>query len=71
MSIRSSSLLQKQLAFSSNIEMCREVIFGLRYSDITSYTGLPESTMISYDINRLNAVPANDTISSKFSMIPP
>ena len=49
MSIRSSSLLQKQLAFSSNIEMCREVIFGLRYSDITSYTGLPESTMISYD----------------------
>lgn len=49
MSNRSSSLLQKQLAFSSNIEMCREVIFGLRYSDITSYTGLPESTMISYD----------------------
>ena len=49
MSIRSSSLLQKQLAFSSNIEMCREVIFGLRYSDITSYTSLPESTMISYD----------------------
>ena len=49
MSIRSSSLLQKQLAFSLNIEICREAIFGLRYSDIASYTGLAESIIISYD----------------------
>ncbi len=41
--------IQQQTAFSQNIELCREVIFDLRYSDITSYTGLAESTMISYD----------------------
>ena len=35
--------------FSRNIECCREVIFDLRYLDITVYTGLAESTMISYD----------------------
>ncbi len=35
--------------FSRNIECCREVIFDLRYADITAYTGLAESTMISYD----------------------
>ena len=42
-------LLQKQIMFSKNIECCREVIFDLRYFDITAYTGLAESTMISYD----------------------
>ena len=42
-------LLQKQIMFSRNIECCREVIFDLRYLDITAYTGLAESTMISYD----------------------
>ena len=42
-------LLQKQIMFSKNIECCREVIFDLRYLDITAYTGLAESTMISYD----------------------
>ncbi len=42
-------LLERQLAFSKNIECCREVIFDLRYLDITAYTGLAESTMISYD----------------------
>ena len=42
-------LLEQQLAFSKNIESCREVIFGLRYVDVTNYTGLAESTMISYD----------------------
>ncbi|MBQ8658083.1 MAG: hypothetical protein IJ506_03025 [Clostridia bacterium] len=42
-------LLEQQLAFSKNIESCREVIFGLRYIDVTNYTGLAESTMISYD----------------------
>ena len=41
--------LQKQIMFSKNIESCREVIFDLRYLDITAYTGLAESTMISYD----------------------
>ena len=41
--------LQKQIMFSKNIECCREVIFDLRYADITAYTGLAESTMISYD----------------------
>jgi hypothetical protein len=41
--------LQKQIMFSKNIECCREVIFDLRYLDITAYTGLAESTMISYD----------------------
>ena len=35
--------------FSRNIECCREVFFDLRYLDITAYTGLAESTMISYD----------------------
>ena len=42
-------LLEKQIMFSRNIECCREVIFHLRYLDITAYTGLAESTMISYD----------------------
>ena len=42
-------LLEKQIIFSRNIECCREVIFDLRYLDITAYTGLAESTMISYD----------------------
>ena len=42
-------LLERQVMFSRNIECCREVIFGLRYLDITAYTGLAESTMISYD----------------------
>ena len=42
-------VLQKQIMFSKNIENCREVIFDLRYLDITAYTGLAESTMISYD----------------------
>ncbi|MBQ8658071.1 MAG: helix-turn-helix transcriptional regulator [Clostridia bacterium] len=44
-----SYVLQKQIMFSKNIECCREVIFDLRYLDITAYTGLAESTMISYD----------------------
>ena len=42
-------LLERQIMFSRNIECCREVIFDLRYLDITEYTGLAESTMISYD----------------------
>ena len=42
-------LLERQIIFSRNIECCREVIFNLRYLDITAYTGLAESTMISYD----------------------
>jgi len=42
-------LLEKQLSFSKNIECCREVIFDLRYLDVTNYIGLAESTMISYD----------------------
>ena len=42
-------VLQKQIMFSRNIECCREVVFDLRYLDITAYTGLAESTMISYD----------------------
>ena len=42
-------LLERQIMFSKNIECCREVIFDLRYIDITAYTGLAESTMISYD----------------------
>ena len=42
-------LLERQISFSRNIECCREVIFDLRYLDITAYTGLAESTMISYD----------------------
>ena len=41
--------LERQIMFSRNIECCREVIFDLRYLDITAYTGLAESTMISYD----------------------
>ena len=42
-------IIQQQTAFSQNIELCREVIFNLRYADITKYTALAESTMISYD----------------------
>ena len=42
-------LLERQIIFSRNIECCREVIFDLRYLDITAYIGLAESTMISYD----------------------
>ena len=42
-------VLEKQLSFSRNIECCREVIFDLRYLDVTNYIGLAESTMISYD----------------------
>ena len=42
-------VLERQIMFSRNIECCREVIFDLRYLDITAYTGLAESTMISYD----------------------
>ena len=42
-------LLERQVMFSKNIECCREVIFDLRYLDVTAYTGLAESTMISYD----------------------
>lgn len=42
-------MLEQQTAFAQNIELLREVIFGLRYSDITNYTGLAESSMISYD----------------------
>ena len=42
-------LLEKQLDFSKNIECCREVIFDLRYLDVTNYISLAESTMISYD----------------------
>ena len=42
-------LLERQISFSRNIECCREVIFDLRYLDITTYIGLAESTMISYD----------------------
>ena len=45
----SNYLLERQIMFSRNIECCREVIFDLRYVDITAYTGLAESTMISYD----------------------
>ena len=45
----SNYLLERQIMFSRNIECCREVIFDLRYLDITAYTGLAESTMISYD----------------------
>ena len=44
-----SYILERQIMFSRNIECCREVIFDLRYLDITAYTGLAESTMISYD----------------------
>ena len=43
------NLLERQLAFSKNIECCRDVIFDLRYLDVTNYIGLAESTMISYD----------------------
>ena len=42
-------ILEQQLSFSKNIECCREVIFDLRYLDVTNYIGLAESTMISYD----------------------
>jgi len=42
-------ILEQQLSFSKNIEICREVIFDLRYLDVTNYIGLAESTMISYD----------------------
>ena len=45
----SNYLLERQIMFSRNIECCREVIFDLRYLDITAYIGLAESTMISYD----------------------
>ncbi len=42
-------ILEQQLSFSKNIECCREVIFDLRYLDVTNYIGLAESRMISYD----------------------
>lgn len=47
--ITTIGMLEQQTAFSQNIELCREVIFALRYADITAYTGLAESTLISYD----------------------
>ena len=46
---KNNYLLEQQIAFSKNIEMCREVLYDFRYADITAYTGLAESTMISYD----------------------
>lgn len=49
MNTKQTALLEQQIAFSKNIEMCREVLYDLRYADITAYTGLAESTMISYD----------------------
>ena len=36
-------------SFCKNIDMCRKVVYGLTYRDVTSYIGLPESTMITYD----------------------
>ena len=57
-------LLEKQIMFSRNIECCREVIFDLRYLDITAYTGLAESTMISYDTK---AVSPYITVAKKIS----
>ena len=56
-------LLERQIMFSRNIECCREVIFDLRYLDITAYTGLAESTMISYDTR---AVSPYITVSRSF-----
>ena len=49
MNTKQTAPLEQQIAFSKNIEMCREVLYDLRYADITAYTGLAESTMISYD----------------------
>ena len=49
MNTKQAAPLEQQIAFSKNIEMCREVLYDLRYADITAYTGLAESTMISYD----------------------
>ena len=57
-------VLQKQIMFSRNIESCREIIFDLRYLDITAYTGLAESTMISYDTK---AVSPYITVAKKIS----
>ena len=59
-------VLQKQIMFSKNIECCREVIFDLRYLDITAYTGLAESTMISYDTK---AVSPYITVAKKIADI--
>lgn len=60
----SNYLLERQIMFSRNIECCREVIFDLRYLDITAYTGLAESTMISYDTK---AVSPYITVAKKIS----
>ena len=60
----SNYLLERQIMFSKNIESCREVIFDLRYLDITAYTGLAESTMISYDTK---AVSPYITVAKKIS----
>lgn len=60
------SLLERQIMFSKNIECCREVIFHLRYVDITTYTGLAESTMISYDTK---AVSPYITVAKKIADI--
>ena len=57
-------LLERQIMFSKNIESCREVIFDLRYIDITAYTGLAESTMISYDTK---AVSPYITVATKIA----
>ena len=57
-------VLEKQLSFSRNIECCREVIFDLRYLDVTNYIGLAESTMISYDTR---AVSPYITIAKKIA----
>lgn len=56
--------LQQQLAFSQNLEACRKIIFRLRYIDVTRYTALAESTMISYDTH---AVSPYITIAKKIA----
>lgn len=58
-------LLERQIMFSRNIESCREVIFDLRYLDIMAYTGLAESTMISYDTR---AVSTYITVAKKWQI---
>lgn len=44
-----SNLKLGQETFSRNLSLSKTVYFGLTYEDITSYTGIPQPTMLSYD----------------------
>ncbi|MCD8207256.1 MAG: helix-turn-helix transcriptional regulator, partial [Bacteroidales bacterium] len=43
--------MNKENQLTVNLNACREIIFDIRFEDITAMCGIPESTMKSYDQN--------------------